>query len=69
MAKAAVKSTKQIIESLYTLQLIDSKIDEIQIMRGELERRCGGRDSTTCTQGAILIFWRMGDGGNAILSI
>ena len=36
MAKAAVKSTKQIIESLYTLQLIDSKIDEIQIMRGEL---------------------------------
>jgi len=36
MAKAAVKSTKDIIESLYTLQLIDSKIDEIQIMKGEL---------------------------------
>lgn len=36
MAKAAVKSTKEIVETLYTLQLIDSKIDEIQIMKGEL---------------------------------
>ncbi|MEE9371916.1 MAG: C4-type zinc ribbon domain-containing protein [Saprospiraceae bacterium] len=36
MAKSAVKSNKDTIGGLYRLQLIDSKIDEIQIMKGEL---------------------------------